>query len=849
MHEFYLFLLNAYSSRVESWSRQHLLISFVLNDMIEKLRSVKDQNTVGTIAFAAPQLVRLLLSYSDAVSMEEQSAETSDTGPDTPRHSVLMPTLPFLSLEMRAKAELTSFICHVSAHSERLALRLALEVRLMAEMCHKAVLTTVTRQNQSCAHSCFLWGTSATPTASSQDMQTLLDKYATLLSLYLNIVIAVGTANGASSITPHGATCEEVCSSFSFTELFQERYPTPAVVCALVHIAADSPPEELFIQRTSRLYKLLQLVDLLRHASSELLVLRRRKSSLFPKVLWQIEHMERAQQGHETLAALYSSRIEDINAFIAGEQLYLPTSSCCDMCGTPRSLTGVRLAEGKIFRSRESVPMLVMFDCPALDEGFCENCSYSQALNATYSSPRIEAWQPGSHISLRCKESITGMPLVEKVWDGTICRDSYHSSRSSHSSLSHSTNRTPHTEDSETEDENDVDIRHSARRSKRRDSWRDLSEVDHIEVESKAGADEEKCLSEILSTKSDAATIDLSAVRSKAYISRDSAKFTPITASIDAIGVLSKSGMRISTEQLISQMLVLYQIAFDDASVTVHHLGAVTRQHNFKSLLTPYTVVETFPSFGLAEFLPNVKSFHEIKGIHRIEPLPCGPCTTCFKGECCPGTGITLTEYFFKLFGKDSEHHPAAHNAARLNFVRSLAPNLVTQYLLAIKDRHNGNILLHNDGRIIHVDFAFSLGSSPGGARNPEQPCYVTPEILEMMDGHLTVEDGSRVECIGYFKWMLWRCFLGARANRKFMESWMTLSLSTGMAEDLSNKDVEHVLNAFRQRHWLHLEDYQVTPEVIYEKLIIDSISSTTHCGNYCDLYGLYQSTSNGINR
>ena len=71
----------------------------------------------------------------------------------------------------------------------------------------------------------------------------------------------------------------------------------------------------------------------------------------------------------------------------------------------------------------------------------------------------------------------------------------------------------------------------------------------------------------------------------------------------------------------------------------------------------------------------------------------------------------TLLQYFINKFGAFNSY---AFKTAQLNFIHSLAGYAIVCYLLNIKDRHNGNILIDDAGHLIHIDYGFILGISPG---------------------------------------------------------------------------------------------------------------------------------------
>ena len=92
-----------------------------------------------------------------------------------------------------------------------------------------------------------------------------------------------------------------------------------------------------------------------------------------------------------------------------------------------------------------------------------------------------------------------------------------------------------------------------------------------------------------------------------------------------------------------------------------------------------------------------------------------------------------------------------------------------------MKDRHNGNILLDQQGNIIHVDFGFLLGHYPGKSAFAIEtaPFKMTQEYIDLLGG----EDSF------HFRLFVDLFLKGMRAVHKNMEEVVAL------AEVTTNKD------------------------------------------------------------
>eukprot|EP01135_Chromosphaera_perkinsii_P011664 Nk52_evm2s2473 gene=Nk52_evmTU2s2473 len=169
------------------------------------------------------------------------------------------------------------------------------------------------------------------------------------------------------------------------------------------------------------------------------------------------------------------------------------------------------------------------------------------------------------------------------------------------------------------------------------------------------------------------------------------------------------------------------------ASQLIGQFKKIWEAEHLKLWLYPYKVLVTSNFSGLIETITDTISVHSLK----------------------KATQMTLREYFVSNYGE-----PTSENflSAQKNFVESLAAYSLVSYFMQVKDRHNGNLLLCNDGHIVHIDFGFMLSNSPKNLGFETAPFKLTQEFVEVMGG-------TDSDMYQYFTILVLQGFLTARKH------------------------------------------------------------------------------------
>ncbi|CAG2054851.1 unnamed protein product [Timema podura] len=263
-------------------------------------------------------------------------------------------------------------------------------------------------------------------------------------------------------------------------------------------------------------------------------------------------------------------------------------------------------------------------------------------------------------------------------------------------------------------------------------------------------------------------------------------------ASWRLLSVIVKCGDDLRQELLASQLLTMLQRIWEAERI---HLW-----------VRPYKILCLSNDSGLIDPILNTVSLHQI------------------KKHC----QLSLLQYFTREFGT---HNSEAFLTAQRNFVESCAAYCLICYLVQVKDRHNGNILLDSEGHLIHIDFGFILSTSPRNLGFETSPFKLTPEFVEVMGG-----PGS--DMFEYFKILILQ---GLVAARKHMDKILGLVeiMRSGSQLPCFKSGAATVQN-LKNRFHMSLTEEQL--QLLVDNLVESSIHSLS-----TKLYDGFQYFTNGI--
>lgn len=274
----------------------------------------------------------------------------------------------------------------------------------------------------------------------------------------------------------------------------------------------------------------------------------------------------------------------------------------------------------------------------------------------------------------------------------------------------------------------------------------------------------------------------------------------------EVVGVIAKSNDDVRQEVFVMQMIHYYKSVFINQGLPIW--------------LHTYRILSTSKYTGLIEIINDAVSIDGLK-----------------KADGYPGS---LLDYFIQVYGPKTSQ---SFQLAQRNFMLSLVGYSLVSYLLGLKDRHNGNIMIDTHGHLIMIDFGFAMGMAPGHEWSFERaPFKITKEYLDVITCDTASTNPQDSSVFKEFQRLFVAGFEATRANSQ---------MALGLVEIMMYKSNFPCFSGARYGGGVALKRFQErlmldVPNRKIKRKALELIGcSIGHIGTY--LYDQFQLKSNGL--
>jgi hypothetical protein len=245
--------------------------------------------------------------------------------------------------------------------------------------------------------------------------------------------------------------------------------------------------------------------------------------------------------------------------------------------------------------------------------------------------------------------------------------------------------------------------------------------------------------------------------------------------------VMFKAGDDLRQDMLVLQMFRI--------------MSKMWKQQGLDLQMSPYNVLSTGNRVGFVEIVPKSTTIcrvHDVRILCKFF-LCVANFNQFFRSQTLSGITGALNDDLLTKWMQQKNPSRDMLTAAVERFVKSCAGYCVATYVMGIGDRHSDNVMITDEGRLVHIDFGHILGNfkEKFGIKRERVPFVFTSDMAHAMGG----KDSEFYES---FVSLSVKAYNILREKAHLFVNLFVMMLGSGLPELQTIDDVSYMVDMFR---------------------------------------------------